>query len=285
MLLALADYADDKGSHCFPSIKTLQYKVSLGKTRVFETLKWLEQNHFITRTPRHKIGRQISNNYQINTTLLETLGSHICTPKVHTYELNKSTHITTDPSVEPSVEPKDSEIEISLKITPKPTLEKTMNIKEIQEQFDATLEDKEIIGIGNLAKIYRIAHAKYLPRKETGIFLAPFTMKQMGMFKHMAKRVGSEGAKAVLGSIKNWSPFCTYLEKNTEAYKVPLIPSVPILLKYIESAVQFTNDVQLIAKSPEGANLTNQTKISNDTAVKPNMDLLDIFNDDNDTSN
>ncbi|WP_372411835.1 helix-turn-helix domain-containing protein [Streptomyces luteireticuli] len=64
VLLALCDHADEAWS-CYPGQKLLARKTSQGERTVRRHLEWLEEQGFLTRKPRFKVGRRTSDRYWI----------------------------------------------------------------------------------------------------------------------------------------------------------------------------------------------------------------------------
>ncbi|MDH2389414.1 helix-turn-helix domain-containing protein [Streptomyces sp. HNM0663] len=66
VLLALCDFADESWS-CFPGQETLSTKTSQSLSTVRRHLKWLEQQGYMSRSPRFVEGRRTSNRYVLRT--------------------------------------------------------------------------------------------------------------------------------------------------------------------------------------------------------------------------
>lgn len=86
-------------------------------------------------------------------------------------------------------------------------------------------------------------------------YVAPFTMKQMGLVKHLIKLWGKDSPKVLLGVIKGWVAFTKYCEANTTAFKSPLQPSLPYLVTHGQAAVNWymsegVPKLQSTAKTP-----------------------------------
>ena len=71
ILLALADWADDDGENCYPKIDTISLKTRISRRTVFDSLKRLEKDKYITRISGPGAGHK--NEYIVNISLLESL--------------------------------------------------------------------------------------------------------------------------------------------------------------------------------------------------------------------
>ena len=281
VLIALADYASDAGV-AWPGHKALAEKTALSMRSVIRAQNVLSEKKLVSIEHQYKHGKQITNVYYLSFSVPKkkppksSVGVTQCHGVGDTVTLGGVTQCHTNHHVNRHENRHE-------KIPPRRKLETAMNVSDtLREKKEAQPSDEEILAEKKAYIVYSRTHKKYLH----GIWIGEYTLKQLSQLKLIEKRGGENVPLVVFTVVSNWSAFVSYVETNTEAYKVPRIPNIPILLKYIESAVQFTQEMQLVAqvtKTPK-KHLTKTTQLAYSNA-EPNMALLDVFAEGEDVSN
>lgn len=96
------------------------------------------------------------------------------------------------------------------------------------------------------------------------------TVEQKGMFKHFLDKCPNGEAVLVLEyTIRNWGKFVFQAEKSYSAYKVPALPSIGHVLKYIGAAVNLYINRPSVKSSKEGAQGGLKATVAPNTPATP----------------
>jgi hypothetical protein len=99
-----------------------------------------------------------------------------------------------------------------------------------------------------------------MPKYIEGVqFVAPFTLKEMGMCKTLVRSWGPDSPQILLYLIQHWIPFTKHCEANLAAFKTPAMPTLPFLTAFAGHA---RNWYQVQVTAPKAQCGTVQTKQS-----------------------
>lgn len=105
-----------------------------------------------------------------------------------------------------------------------------------------------------------------VPRHVEGVkYVAPFTMKEMGMAKLLVKHWGTKCGAVLLACIKGWVAFTKHVESMTTTFKSPLRPSLPYLVSHAATALNW--HVSQKSKHPPSLNLDKLQKPTQNNGV------------------
>jgi hypothetical protein len=150
---------------------------------------------------------------------------------------DKSAHAELDSDDQLIEEENDLKIEGDYGAPNAPTLfGKKIRTKEEEEEAGPHAGE---IKPPELSAIFRGAWNKVNPHS----YLPEFDTKQMGQFKNLLHRcpVG-EAAAVVEYSVRHWDAFCSYAIGREGAFKLPSMPDVGSLLRFVQSAVHLYHD-------------------------------------------
>ncbi len=255
VMIALANYADADG-YCWPSMKQI-CKISQTNHRATQRIiARLIQKGVLRREPRFKRGGQTSNGWYIDSFVLAQGVSPVHAPHVPAVH---PPHVLTDTpltiSIEPSVEPpiagqKTVPKEIAMKSGVKGISKGTVKVSADEVQT-ALIDKNKIQGTtdlldefvskkltaGTLAQFWRRLIALNCP--EYGP-IAEMKKKELGHLVQLKKYFGE---KRVLESIailvERWIDFTKYAEGYFDAYKSPLLPSLPYMVVNSQAAISY----------------------------------------------
>lgn len=259
VLLAIADAADEEG-HCWPSVRAISEKTSLGRTSVFKSLKWLEEQGLLKRGKRYIGRQQSSNDYWLNVSLIQQGSTHGCTPPVQTPVPPPYTHVVTESSIEPSEEPSTGAASSTSAEGKNPDM-KDFGKTDVEEALksplsdpnldpDTILQSAEKSGSRYTVAVIRKVWGELYNYYGYGFF-AEWTLKQKGQINQIQKKLGEMDVIEVVGLVlRDWHKFTA----QTDAYKIPKRPDVGFLLKHIGTAgnMLLKESLQSIAKPVKG---------------------------------
>jgi hypothetical protein len=82
---------------------------------------------------------------------------------------------------------------------------------------------------GGMYEVWRSAMPKYIEGVQ---FVAPFTLKEMGMCKTLVRSWGPDSPQILLFLIQHWIPFTKHCETDLAAFKTPARPTLPFLAAF-----------------------------------------------------
>jgi len=254
VLFILSNYADENG-YCWPSMKVLMRGTGMSDRGIQKTLLKLIKWGVVQRQRRYRNERQTSNGYYLDLFMIMTPEHSSPSPVNTTTPPPEQGSPLLTTSIEPSVEPpiagqKTVPKEIAMKSGVKGISKGTVKISADEVQTALSDKDKaqgttdlldefvsKKLTAGTLAMFWRRLIALNCP--EYGP-MSELKKKEMGHLVQLKKYFGQ---KRVLESIailvERWIDFTKHAEAYFDAYKSPLLPSLPYMVVNSQAAVSY----------------------------------------------
>jgi len=281
VLVALADLANEKQNHtAWPSKATLMGMTNLSRRGLMLQLRMLEQAGYITCKTRQRENKSYrSSLYFLHMgtghELVPPTGHDVCPTLGHELVPHPRAQAGAplEPNIEPNIEPKNESGEPQEDQMSKSVLDWVEGDDQSKEDiFAKAMRKNGRLTADGCAFLWRHCRAN----AASNGFQAEIISKDRIKLRTAYDRIGEDFPEIVWAVMANWISFTKYAEKYTEAFNCPRKPSVPFFVKFIESALNFTQSnqnsqedtfVQLTAKPEELLTVPLQTADNSDNAI------------------
>jgi len=272
VLLSLAFKADDNEQTCAVKYSELGTETGLSRRTLMRVISHLKSVGLLFVRQRKYRGSFLPNEYRLATKITTEIDEGgWCHDDTRGGDMVTLGWCHSDP-LSIYINNNKNNKNISANVSAAEAARSNMNIRDVLKNRFEEIEDEEILEARKLASAYRKSHAKY-----HGDFLAEFTMKVLGMFKSMEKRGATN--QVILDVVRDWSAWIVYTEKNTDAFKLPKQPNPPVLLKYIESAIRYSESLnpEEVVEPEIVTAVVEPVRRGTLPSYEVNKDLLDVF--------
>jgi hypothetical protein len=258
VLVHLADWYNSHESAAWPTHEQLAEKCGWGRRTVQRHIEWLVEHQLVVKEKQMRGNFQIQNRYRLPVNVLVLQGSQIGAADVDSMAQQGG-------QADAPINTIKDTIKNTIK-SGKPQTEEILDVKTVVNKFENPTRENILSAAKRKDGILIPDGCAYLWRNcranaaDTNGFQAELLVREKKMLHNAYKRVGEKFPATVWAVMARWVAFTKYAEQHGEAFNLPLKPTIPFFIKFIEQAVNFMERegksktegfVQLIAKKPK----------------------------------